>query len=77
MTQEVFVPGPVRTEFRTELSPQQERIVEKRIDRAERKAGVLGIVAGFIIALVLGGLIYIRGFRKGELYDARMIRRTL
>lgn len=60
------VPAPTVTStiYRKELSPQQEQDVRDRIVEAQRKFGLLGIVAGIILGLIGLGITYWLGWRQ-------------
>jgi len=72
-----LVPGPTVTVFRDKLSPQQERVVEKRIQAERIKFGAAGVLAGFLVAFTAAALIAYRFFRKGEIAGLRILRDTL
>jgi hypothetical protein len=71
------VPGPTKTVYTEKFSPGQTKIIKEKIKDAQRKFGLLGIIAGMLLAFVAVALVYYRGFRKGEIHDAKMIRDTI
>lgn len=76
-TKTVTVPGPTKTIIQEKFTPKQNTIIKEIIRKQQVKFGVLGVVAGLLIAFAVLALVYVRAFRKGELHDAQILRRTL
>lgn len=71
------VPGPTKTVFTEKFSPGQTKIIHDKVNDAKKKFGLLGLVAGMLLAFVAVVLVYYRGFRKGEIHDAKLLRDTI
>lgn len=86
-TKTVIIPGPVRTVYvpsptpttvvKEVFTPGQERIVKQRIKDAKREGTLIGALAASAIGLVLIGIIYVTGYRKGEKTNAELMRAEL